>query len=271
MKMLMIVILLNICQFLFSLDKIRDYNAQISFIFNLSSKFIVNEIGMINYPENKYNLYKITYGTKTNNSKKYLIISGVHGNEVAPVYEMQNFIQYLDSIELINDITIDFIYILNPYGFEYNTRYNGQGMDINRDFIELKTQEINHLINSLESTRYTGVYDFHEHSSTTGFLLYYYSNKNRFLSRDILTMIRSHNIPLENNYVDVVLRSKDGAIFVPFYAKIYFMNINRQATTGLYFDKINVKEVFVFETPITMKMEKRREIIELILRYIVGL
>jgi hypothetical protein len=237
----------------------------------LSNKFTVNELGTINYPECEYKLYKITYGVNTESTKKYLITSGVHGNEVAPIYEIREFINYLDHIELIDDITIDFIYILNPYGFEFNVRHNGQGIDLNRDFIELKSQEINFLLNDIKETRYNGMYDFHEHSSTTGFLLYYYSSRNRNLSTNILTMLKENNIPLENRYVDVVLQAKDGAIFVPFYAKIYFMNIKKQATAGLYFDKINVKEVFVFETPKNMEMAKRREIIELLLKYIIGI
>jgi hypothetical protein len=268
-KLTVIIILSNIIQFSFALDKIRNYNEQISFIFNLSNKFSVNEIGIINYPENEYKLYKITYGTKNNNTRHYLIISGIHGIEVAPVYEIKDFMQYLDTMELLNDVVIDFMYILNPYGFEYNIRYNGDGIDLNRDFIKLKSQEIPFLINTIKGTNYTGMYDFHEHGSTTGFLLYYYSGKNKALSKKILTMIRNHNIPLENNYVDVVLKAKNGEIFVPFYAKLYFMNILKQATTGLYFDKINVKEVFVFETPTIMEILKRREIVELLLKCII--
>jgi len=119
-----------------ALEKVRNYNEQIAFIFNLSGKFTVNEIGVLNYPGNEYKMYKITYGTvRTNNTKKYLFISGVHGNEIAPVYVMKEFIQYLDSIILIDNISIDFIYILNPYGFEYGLRHNGNGRDLNRDFI----------------------------------------------------------------------------------------------------------------------------------------
>jgi hypothetical protein len=270
-NMVILIVLWNIIHSLFALDKIRNYNEQISFIFNLSNKFTVNEIGVIKYPQDEYKLYKISYGVKNDNAKNYLIISGIHGNEEAPVYAIKEFIQYLDTIELIDNISIDFIYILNPFGFEYNIRYNGQEIDLNRDFIELKSQEINSLIKGIKNINYIGVYDFHEHGSTTGFLLYYYSSKNKKLSQNILTMVKDYNIPLENKYVDVVLRSKEGAIFVPLYAKIYFMYIKKQATTGLYFDKINVEEVFVFETPKIWEIIKRKEIVELLLKYIISI
>jgi len=273
MKKLMIVLLLfGITQFVPAIEKTRNYNEQTAFIFDLSNKFTVNEIGIIHYPGNEYKLYKITYGnTRNENAKKYLFLSGIHGNEIAPVYAMKEFIQYLDSIELISNVLIDFIYIINPYGFEYNTRHNGNGIDLNRDFINFETLEIRFLINSIQNINYMGMYDFHEHSSTTGFLLYYYSRRNIILANNILEMVQRNNIPLENNYVDITLKATGGAIYVPLYAKIYFMNINRQATSGLYFDKIGVSEVFVFETPVIMEMERRKRIANLLLRYIVGI
>jgi hypothetical protein len=271
-KILIVNLLFLTINTVFALEKIRNYNEQIAFIFNLSSKFTVNEMGVLNYPGNEYKMYKITYGTvKTNSTKKYLFISGIHGNEIAPIYAMKEFIQYLDSIKLMDNITIDFIYILNPYGFEYGLRYNGNGIDLNRDFINFETNEIKYLINNIKDKKYTGMYDFHEHGSTTGFMLYYYSRNNRSRANNILEMLQKNNIPLENKYVDVILEAKNGAIYVPFYVKIYFMNIIKQATTGLYFSKIKVNEVFVFETPKNMNLERRKTIIIMLLEYITGI
>jgi hypothetical protein len=270
-KILLIILLFLTINSIFGIEKIRNYNEQIAFIFNLSNKFTVNEIGNLKYPENEYKMYKISYGTAgANNAKNYLFISGVHGNEIAPIYAMKEFIQYLDSIRLINNITIDFIYILNPFGFEYGLRHNGNGIDLNRDFISFETNEVKSLINNIKDKKYTGVYDFHEHSSTTGFMLYYYSRNNKLLADNILQMLQNNNIPLENKFVDVKLKAENGAIYVPLYARIYFMNINKEATTGLYFNKMNVNEVFLLETPKIMDIEKRKLIINMILKYIVG-
>ena len=258
-------------QFVHALEKIRNYNEQTAFIFGLSNKFSVNEIGIINYPGNEYMLYKISYGNIVNkNTKKYLFLSGIHGNEIAPVYAMKEFIQYLDSVELITNIAIDFIYILNPYGFEYNIRHNGNGIDINRDFIKLETLETRHLIDSTKNIKYDGMYDFHEHGSTKGFMLYFYSKNNLILAKNFLDIMHNNNVPLENEYVDIILKVKEGAIYIPFYAKIYFMNIRNEATSGLYFDKIRVNEVFVFETPTIMEIERRNSIINLLLKKIIN-
>jgi hypothetical protein len=272
MRILLFILLFGISNYIVALEKVRDYNEQINFIFNLSNKFLINEIGTLNYTQNEYKMYKITYGvTDIDNAEKHLIISGMHGNEIAPIYAIRDFILHLDSIEMINNITIDFIYILNPYGFEYNVRHNGNGIDLNRDFVKLESLEINNLINSIKNIRHTGVYDFHEHSQTTGFFMYYYSSRNRILVENILAMLKNNNIQLENEYVDVILKTINGSIFVPFYAKIYFMSINRQATSGLYFDNLNIRKVFVFETPKNMELDRRIMINNLLLKYIFGI
>ena len=154
-KIIMVNLLFLTINTVFALEKVRNYNEQIAFIFNLSGKFTVNEIGVLNYPENEYKMYKITYGAvKANN---------------------------------------------------------------------------------------------------------------------ILEMLQKNNIPLENKYFDVILKAKNGAIYVPFYVKIYFMNIMKQATTGLYFNKLKVDEVFVFETPRSMNLERRKEIIIMLLEHITGI
>lgn len=225
---------------------------------------------MVEYPENSYMMYKITYNnSNVSTNKRYLIISCIHGLEIAPVYAIKDFILYLDSKEqIINNITIDFVYILNPYGFEYNIRYNGQGKDLNRDFLKTETPEIKILTNNIKDIQYVGMYDFHEHGATKGFMLYYYSNKNKELSKNILSMLKDNNIILENDFIDVILKARTGSIYVPFYAKWYYRFILKQETTGLYFDRLNADEVFVFETPVSKNIEERKFIIDLLLKYL---
>lgn len=269
-----LILFLIVTSYIYAAGEARNYNEQISFIFELSDKFTITEMGTLQYPEHDYTLYKISYGNIEENDgtssggRNLLFLSGLHGPETAPVYEIKAFMQHLDSIDLIDNVKIDFIYILNPYGFEHDLRYNGNGIDINRDFISFETKEAQYLIESIQDEHYNGVYDFHEHGATTGLLLYVYSNRSKRLGISILENFQHNNISLENNYVDVVLKARNGIISVPFYAKIYFMNLKKQATTGLYFDKIHVPEVFVIETPWRMEMGKRREMINLFLQEI---
>ena len=51
-----VIFLFLITQYLNANDRIRDYNNQINFIFYLSNRFNVTEIGTLMYPENEYKL-----------------------------------------------------------------------------------------------------------------------------------------------------------------------------------------------------------------------
>ena len=249
--------------------KVRNYEEQISFIFRLSNKFTLNEMGTVNYSEDSYKMYRITYNESAENNRRYLVICAIHGHEEAPVYAIKDFILNLDSQEnMFENVTVDFIYILNPYGFEHHLRYNGDGHDLNRDFYKnFKTREIQILINSVKDIQYTGMFDFHEHRSSNGFFLEYYQKSNKQLALQILRMMRENNFELDNEYIDVILKSNNGEIYVTPYAKWAYENILKQASTGVYFDKI-AKEVFIFETPHKLDIESRKKMVNFLLTFL---
>jgi hypothetical protein len=267
-KILFVIIFLHIVLFINAQNRVRNYEEQISFIFNLSNKFIVNEMGTVDYSEYSYKMYKITYNQSDVNNKRFLIICGIHGQEDSPVYAIKDFILTLDLQEnILKNITIDFVYILNPYGFEHDSRYNGNRQDLNRDFVKFESNEIQILVNNIKDTQYTGVYDFHE-TGAKCFFLYYYTRKNKQLSIEIAKMIKENNFTLENDFVDVILKAKDGLIYIPLYAKWYYEYLLKSATTGIYFEKRKVKEVFVFEIPHREKFENRKTMTKIVLNYL---
>lgn len=251
-----------------ALEPVRSYSEQIDFIENLSSNFTKNIIGNVTYNKTIYPIYKISYNYKENiNQKKYLIISGVHGNEPAPVYAIKDFLLELSNKQILDEhLAIDFIYILNPWGFEYNQRSNGDGIDINRDLIAPKSQEIDLFLSSIETSRYDKVFDFHE-ANSTGFFLYCYGLKNRDSAKKITKLLQNQNVLLEEDYKDLILRAKNGILFVPFYAVIY-MNIRKLLTNGLYFHGKGASKVFTFETSKNIQMDERIRINRILLDYI---
>jgi hypothetical protein len=217
-------------------------------------------------------MYKISYGKAAGDGgKNYLFISGVHGHEPAPVYAMKEFIQYLDSIELLDNTAIDFIYILNPYGFERDYLYSSSHINIDRDYIRRKTQEARFFLDSVKVKKYTAVYDFHEDNSrfATGCYMFYYSKRNKKLANDMLGMLRDNNVPINDEYKFMGLKAKDGALYVPLFVKLIFMRMGKNAGAGLYFDSIKTKEVFVFETPTNLKEKERTKIHLLLIKYII--
>jgi hypothetical protein len=122
-------------------------------------------------------------------------------------------------------------------------------------------------VNSIKDIQYTGVYDFHE-TGAKGFFLYYYTKNNKQLAAELAEIIKENNFTLENDFVDVILKAKDGLIYIPLYAKWYYEYILKSATTGIYFEKRNVKEVFVFEMPKIEKLENRKRMTTIVLNYL---
>ncbi len=251
-----------------ALESVRNYSKQISFIENLSNHFTKNVIGNVTYENSIYPIFKISYNYRENiDQKKYLIISGVHGNEPAPVYAIEDFLLELSNKQISEDhLTIDFIYILNPWGFEYNQRLNGDGIDINRDLITPKSQEVDLFLSSIDTSCYDKVFDFHE-ANSKGFFLYCYGLKNRELARKITELLQNQNVLLEQDYKDVILKAKNGILFVPFYAVIY-MKFKELLTNGLYFHNKGASNVFTFETSKNQQLDERIRIYRIILDYI---
>lgn len=265
-KIFLLIILILFTQSIFSLEKIRNYDETISFLENLSGEFSKEKIGTVEYGKTVYPIYKITYNPiKAGKGKKYLIISGVHGNEPAPVYAIKDFICSLKNKEIKRkDLQIDFILIVNPYGFEYNQRYNGKNLDINRDMTRKETSEAKIITENLKIKEYEKVFDFHE-ANAKGFFLYCYGNKNKKLSSNILKELEEKNVKFDNEYKDKILTVKNGQLFVPFYASMYMRN-QKTVTSGIYFE--SCKNSFTFETSKNVKMEERKRIITIILNYI---
>lgn len=150
------IIFLSLLQDAYCLEPVRNYIEQISFISSLSNKFSSEVIGRVNYENKVFPIYKISYNKVVYKiQQKYLVVCGVHGNEPAPVFAVREYLLELETKQVKKkDVTVDFIYIVNPWGFVYNQRYNGKNEEINRDLETLKTQEAKILNNNLLPSEY---------------------------------------------------------------------------------------------------------------------
>ena len=130
----------------------RNYENLTSFIHELNSDFTVTNIGNIqckdNFGKYDYPVYKISYikseSYQNIDSRKYLFLCGLHGNEPAPVFGIKNIIQEINEgkIKIPNNTQVDFIFIMNPFGFERNYRYCSNHTDPNRDLNTQTTKEM---------------------------------------------------------------------------------------------------------------------------------
>ena len=256
----------------------RNYQQLTNFIQELSSDFYAKEIGKVvgKDSEGNYNypIYKITYTNsdfkkENKNNKHYLFLCGMHGNEPAPVFAVKQIIQEINNgkIKIPNHVKIDFIYIINPYGFERNYRYNSKHFDANRDLLTQESQEIK-ILTQATSDKYDLVIDFHE-AACDGTFFYAYSQKGKKYSKEILSYLESKNVKLENEYIDVILRVKQGLLYSAFYAQ-WYMKLKNSCTTGMYYNDRKIPLVFTVETPKRAAFTERCKTIQLIFEKVIN-
>lgn len=109
-------------------------------------------------------IYKLSFG---NGSKRVLIWSQMHGNESSgtrAMFDVLNFLQTNHSVAetILNNITFDFIPMLNPDGANVNIRRNAVGIDINRDFLAQQSTEIHVLLNQIDKGDYEVLFNLHD-------------------------------------------------------------------------------------------------------------
>jgi hypothetical protein len=72
-------------------------------------------------------------GAATDHARSTLLVGGTHGDERATVSILESFVRTrLDRGEVKAPVAV--IPLLNPDGFARNSRYNGKGVDLNRNF-----------------------------------------------------------------------------------------------------------------------------------------
>ncbi len=122
--------------------------------------------------------------------------AGVHGDEPAPPHALLDLVRS----GLLDDRATWFVVpLLNPTGFARGTRENADGIDLNRDYKDVRTHEVRAHIRWL---RHQPNFDLalclHEDWETKGFYLYELNPDGRpSLAETILDAARTHG-PIED-------------------------------------------------------------------------
>lgn len=109
-------------------------------------------------------IYMISLGTGPIN---IIAWSQMHGNESNATHAMLDLLESLKKIpelgaKLFSEISLDFIFMLNPDGSQKWTRLNAVDIDLNRDFHNEESVEIKFLKNMVASKNYDYALNLHE-------------------------------------------------------------------------------------------------------------
>jgi hypothetical protein len=171
---------------------------------------------------------------------------GLHGNEPGGVEAIYRMIREC-RLEESGAIERDFILCMNPWGYRYDRRGNRAGIDLNRDFQALESQETRIIDAYLRGRRYGLVIDHHENSYVDGYSIIAHDEANKTAIAAIIGDAVPYSVAAKMQAIDnyeqgiTILGLGKGQAFSQ-YAALHLCDSNRS---------------FVIETPTAWEMEKR--------------
>ncbi len=185
---------------------------------------------------------------KNENAKRIYLSAGIHGDEPAGPLAI---LQLLESGALAADIDWSIIPMLNPTGFDRNTRENFNGVDLNRDYLNPKSSEIlAHTEWIQNNKRWDLALHLHEDWGSDGFYLYELPMKlTEGWSEKLISAI-SNNCPIDlSEEIDEIAAS--GGIIRPDLAEIETdPKLDGSWAEAIYFiKKRKARSTFTFESP----------------------
>ncbi len=174
-----------------SIKKINSFDSVIHRLENIfADQGNIEYLHTYQTPAGFYPLIKIVLGK--GNSRRVLISAGIHGDEPGGVETILKFLKEGDYSPYIDEWEITLLPCTNPYGYEFGTRENHQGKDLNRLFkvsdppLEVK------FVQSILDTVFELTVELHEDNESHGYYLYQkgVNNKHEGIGLEILNSLK---------------------------------------------------------------------------------
>ncbi len=107
---------------------------------------------------------------KAGQGYKFGVFGGIHGDEPAGVLAALELSRWAAEMpEELSDFELHFFPVCNPTGYRRGTRYNQNGLDLNREFWSGSSQpEVLYLERELNAERYDGIIALHSDDECDG-------------------------------------------------------------------------------------------------------
>lgn len=154
-----------------SAKKLNSFNSIIRQLEKLTpSGAKIETLNICQTPAGEYPLLKIVLGEGS--PRRALISAGIHGDEPGGVETILNFLKEGNFSPFINEWEITLLPCINPYGYEFGSRENHQGKDLNRLFkIDEPPLEVT-FVQSILDTCFELTIELHEDNDSQGYYLY---------------------------------------------------------------------------------------------------
>lgn len=120
-------------------------------------RYDVSEVARLAYGGATRPMLSVSSRT-ANATKRLLVVSGIHGNEQAGIVSVPDILERYDS----ERVALRVLAPVNPVGAAEFSRFNGDGYDINRDFLQFRTEEARAVRAAFDEFRPDFVASLHE-------------------------------------------------------------------------------------------------------------
>jgi hypothetical protein len=209
-------------------------------------RFKVAAIGEVDYRGLRYPILAVEYRPPGGATYSVLNTGGIHGDEAGGVEAVYRMILECRT-KSASAIGMDFILCANPWGYRFDKRGNRDGIDLNRDFRALASQEAKIVDAYLKGKKYDLVIDHHENKYANGYSIICHDEENRPLVRAIIDGLPGYKVATKTQKVEnyetgiTIMGLGDGKAFSQ-YAGLRLSSSKRS---------------FVIETPADWDMGKR--------------
>lgn len=242
------------CSFIYHhypFNKVRDIRTletRLQQAVSNSSRLKMEIAGQVEYLNYNLPIWLVTYTPSTQPSYRVFVSAGIHGNEPAGVEAVVSLIEEIGQDKLnLSAVQIEFMPLLNPWGWVRNLKWNGDAIDVNRKFIKVVTQESTIIKKIICKKRYDITIDLHEDGRYDGFYCLTYDNPNSKTARELASTIAKKGFPLRE------FKGQTGFIHI---SRSAFKDLSRP--TLAFYCRLNATEkAYLFETPFDRKFEDR--------------
>ena len=133
-----------------------DLDAYVARLEGFADRFDVEPFGEVSYRGRAHPIMRVA--SRAPAAKTVLVLAGVHGNEHAGLLAVPEILERHSA----SDARLVVVTPVNPVGAAELSRYNGQGYDINRDFVRFDTLEARRVRAAIELDRPDFIVSLHE-------------------------------------------------------------------------------------------------------------
>jgi protein MpaA len=199
----------------------------------LAGRFEEHNVGRLAYDGFDGDIF--SYTAEGSGDKPWVFLfAGIHGDEPAGVLGLKDFLS-LGDWSWLEDWNALILPVANPWGWVFAKRYNGQGIDLNRDFSAKNTQstEARLILDFLQGRQAKLALDLHESISQAHYF-YVYNGDSRSKVQEFHQTIP---YPLDSGHKVSGMETREGILEVPAYIPFFLWLADRRPLANLFLDQ----------------------------------